>query len=257
MSFHGQTVVVLGASGVVGSGVVCKFLGQGATVVGVSRSQQNLERLIAQMGLFKAVEDARFVPVVGDFQDEDGALATRRSVLAALTQGVPIDHVVSVLGFVSPAKPPTDSPLSALTEALADGLYNNFLAAKAFIPALKSRKGASFTLVSGGLAHNPPPSPGLWLGTVKNAALNALTMALATETAKDEVRVNSLCIHFGVAPVGGNKNQFGMPSEGDTLRLAPAFLGLARGGGGYKGQVVCLRSWDDAERLGQATTQAV
>ena len=76
----------------------------------------------------------------------------------------------------------------------------------------------------------------------------SLTYALAAETSNNKVRVNTICIHFGVAPVGGTQNQFGMPSEGDTLRLAPAFLGLARGT--QKGQVLCLSSWADAERLG-------
>ena len=115
------------------------------------------------------------------------------------------------------------------------------------LPELKGRAGASFTLVSGGLAHIPPPNPTLWLGTVKNAALNALTLALAAETAGDAVRVNTVCIHFSVAPVGGDKNQFGMPSESDTRRLGPAFLGVARGA--HKGRVLCLSSWADADRL--------
>jgi NAD(P)-dependent dehydrogenase (short-subunit alcohol dehydrogenase family) len=87
----------------------------------------------------------------------------------------------------------------------------------------------------------------VWLGSVKNAALNGLSNALAAETAKSKVRVNTVCIHFGVAPIGGDKNQFGMVAEGDTLRLAPAFLGIARGT--QKGQVLCLGSWADAEKL--------
>jgi NAD(P)-dependent dehydrogenase (short-subunit alcohol dehydrogenase family) len=93
----------------------------------------------------------------------------------------------------------------------------------------------------------PPPNISLWLGTVKNAALNALTLALAAETANDKVRLNTVCIHFGVAPPGGDKNQFGMSTEGDTLRLAPAFLGIARGT--QKGQLLCVSSFADAEKL--------
>ncbi len=80
------------------------------------------------------------------------------------------------------------------------------------------------------------------------AAINALTLALEAETASVAVRVNTVCIHFSVAPVGGDKNQFGIPSEATTLRLAPAFLALARGT--QKGKVVCLGSFAEAERLG-------
>ena len=244
MSFEHRTVVVIGATGVVGGGVVRKYLDAGATVVGVSRSAANLEKLRQQMGI--SGRDA-FQSVVADFKDEPSADQAKEAILSVIPGGA-IDHVVSVQGFVEFAKPPTHSSLDALKSALSDGLYNNYLAAKALLPELKSRDGASFTLVSGGLAHFPPPNPALWLGTVKNAAINALTYALAAETSNNKVRVNTICIHFGVAPVGGSQNQFGMPSEGDTLRLAPAFLGLARGT--QKGQVLCLSSWADAERLG-------
>jgi len=145
-------------------------------------------------------------------------------------------------------KGPTDTSVGDFAGALDDGLYNNFLAAKALLPAMKGRAGASFTLVSGGLAHIPPPVPGLWLGTVKNAAINALGMALATETARDAVRVNTVCIHFAVAAPGGTRNHFDMPAEGDTLRLAPAFLAV--GAGTRKGQLICLASWAEADALG-------
>lgn len=243
MSAQSKTVLVIGASGVVGSGVVRRFLDAGATVIGVSRSLEKLARMREQIGVSAAEP---FVAVEGEFADEVSAGHAKAAVEAA-AGGRELDHVISVQGFVNFAPPPTQTPLEALRSALDDGLYNNLLAAKAFLPGLKQREGASFTLVSGGLAHIPPPNPALWLGTVKNAALNALQLALTTETASDKVRVNTLCIHFGVAPVGGSKNQFGMPAESDTLRLGGAFVGLARGT--QKGQLICLHGWADADAL--------
>jgi NAD(P)-dependent dehydrogenase (short-subunit alcohol dehydrogenase family) len=243
MTLATRNVVVVGATGVVGSGIVRRYLDAGATVVGVSRSADNLARLREKM---KIGVSEPFHGIIGEFRDDATAAAAHRAVSAALGDR-PIDHVVTAQGFVVLAPPPTAAPLTALERALADGLYNNLLAARVFLPGLKARRGASFTLVSGGLAHIPPPNPGLWLGTVKNAAINALSHALAAETATDEVRVNTICIHFGVAPVGGEKNQFGMVAGGDTLRLAPAFLAVARSA--RKGQVICLQSWDDADQL--------
>ena len=243
MSFANKTVVVLGATGVIGSGAVRKYLDAGATVVGVSRSAQNLDALRERIGIGQSES---FLGVVGDFVRESSAEEVYQSVTAALG-GKEIDHVVSVLGFAVVGNPPTATSLDVMRGALDDGLINNFLAAKVFLPGLKSRPGASYTIVSGGLAHMPPPMPGLWLATVKNAALNALSNSLASETAKDEVRVNTLCVHFGVAPVGGKQNQFGMPAESDTLRLGPAFLGVARGT--QKGQIICLDSWATTDRI--------
>jgi 3-oxoacyl-[acyl-carrier protein] reductase len=243
MEFKGKTAVVVGASGVVGSGIVRTYLDAGAQVVGVSRSEANLAKLKRTMTI--GAGDA-FRGVVGDFSNE-AAAAAAKSAIDAVLEGAPYDHVVTAQGFVAMAKAATETPLAELRRALDNGFYNNFLVAKALLPDQKSRAGTSFTLVSGGLAHVPPPNPAVWLGTIKNAALNAMAFALAAETASDKVRVNTVCIHFGVAAKGGNQNQFGLSTEGDTLRLAPAFLGLARGK--QKGQVVCLASWADALAL--------
>jgi NAD(P)-dependent dehydrogenase (short-subunit alcohol dehydrogenase family) len=243
MSFENRVAVVIGASGVVGSGIVRKYLDAGATVVGVSRASSKLDQLKQQI---KIQASERFIPVVGDFKDEASAGAAKKAIATALG-GKPIDHIVSVQGFVAYGKAPTETPVQQLKSALDDGLFNNLLAAQTFLPDLKGREGSSFTLVSGGLAHIPPPNVSLWLATIKNASINALTLALAAETASDKVRVNTVCIHFGVAPVGGDKNQFGIPTEADTLRLGPAFLGVARGT--QKGQLICLNSWADADKL--------
>jgi NAD(P)-dependent dehydrogenase (short-subunit alcohol dehydrogenase family) len=245
MKFNGKTVVVIGASGVVGSGIVRAYLDAGAHVVGVSRSAAKLSKLKQTMAIGPA---EAFVEVVADFDDEEAATSAHASIRAAL-KGAAIDHVVSVQGFVPFAEAPTATPLMEFRRALDDGLFNNYLAATVLLPELKARDGATFTLVSGGLAHIPPPTPKLWLGTVKNAALNALNLALTSETANDKVRVNTMCIHVGVAPRGCNKNQLGMDTEGDTLRLAPAFLGVASGQ--QKGQIICITSWADADRLAQ------
>jgi NAD(P)-dependent dehydrogenase (short-subunit alcohol dehydrogenase family) len=135
------------------------------------------------------------------------------------------------------------------TDAFDDGLFIDVHGARALLPGIKQRP-ATFTMVSGGLAHVAPPDPAMWMGTLKNAAVNAFTLGLAAETQRDLVRVNTLCIHFGVAPMGGSQNQFGLPAERDTLGLAPAFLALARGK--QKGQVVCLSSWSDVDALARA-----
>jgi NAD(P)-dependent dehydrogenase (short-subunit alcohol dehydrogenase family) len=245
MSFQGKSVVVIGATGVVGSGICRAFLDQGAFVVAVSRSAQKLDELKKVISL-KAGEP--LVTAVGDFKDDASSARAMAAIDSALG-GRAIDHVISSQGFVKFGPPPTQSTSGQLHEALDDGLTVNFQAAKALLPGIKQRP-ATFTMVSGGLAHLPPPDPAMWMGTLKNAALNAFTLGLAAETARDHVRVNTICIHFGVAPIGGRQNQFGLAAERDTLSLAPAFLGLARSK--HKGQVLCLSSWADADALAKS-----
>lgn len=245
MTFQGKTVVVVGATGVVGSGISRAFLDQGAFVVGVSRSSEKLEELKKTISL-KPGET--FATAVGDFKDDSTSGRALAAIDAALA-GRPIDHVISSQGFVKFGPPPTQSTSAQLHEALEDGLTVNFQAAKALLPGIKQRP-ASFTMVSGGLAHMAPPDPAMWMGTLKNAAVNAFTFGLAAETARDLVRVNTICIHFGVAPIGGKQNQFGLPADRDTQGLAPAFLAIARGK--QKGQVICLNGWADVDALAKS-----
>jgi|JI10StandDraft_1071094.scaffolds.fasta_scaffold55022_4 NAD(P)-dependent dehydrogenase (short-subunit alcohol dehydrogenase family) len=245
MSFQGKTVVVVGATGVVGSGICRAFLDQGAFVVGVSRSAEKLEELKKTISV-KPGET--FATAVGDFKDDTTSGRALAAIDVALA-GRPIDHVISSQGFVKFGPPPTQSTSAQLHDALDDGLTVNFQAAKALLPGIKQRP-ASFTMVSGGLAHMPPPDPAMWMGTLKNAAVNAFTYGLAAETARDHVRVNTVCIHFGVAPIGGKQNQFGLAADRDTQGLAPAFLAIARGK--QKGQVICLNGWSDVDALAKS-----
>lgn len=96
MSFQGKTVVVIGATGVVGSGLCRAFLDQGAFVVGVSRSAEKLAELKKTISL-KPGE--AFATAVGDFKDDTTSGRALASIDTALA-GRPIDHVISSQGPV-------------------------------------------------------------------------------------------------------------------------------------------------------------
>ncbi len=244
--FGNKVIVVGGATGTVGSGIVRAFLNEGALVVGISRSEKKLEELKKTI-LVKPGEP--FYTVAGDFNNEAEALKTKEAVVKVLN-GKPIDHIVSSIGFVTLATAPTKTETSLVDDAFEHGFFNTVLMAKVFLPLLKQQEGSSYTMVSGGLAHGLPgfvPNvENLWLASVKNAAVNSLTFGLNAETINDKVRVNTICIHFGVAPVGHTANQMGMPAEFDTLALAPAFLEVAKGS--VRGEVICLHTWEDVKK---------
>jgi NAD(P)-dependent dehydrogenase (short-subunit alcohol dehydrogenase family) len=141
-SFTGKTVVVLGATGVVGSGICRAFLDQGAFVVAVSRSAGRFDDLSKTLAL-KASDG--FATAVGDFKDEASSGLAMAAIDRALA-GRAIDHVISSQGFVKFGPPPTQSTAAQLNDALADGLTINFNAAKALLPGIKPRA-ASFTMV--------------------------------------------------------------------------------------------------------------
>ena len=231
------------------------------------------DRIVAALKVIGADKDVSAVAVVGVFDSEEHAVAARDAGVRAA--GGDIDHVVTVQGFADIGPAVTATPLADLQATLANGLYNNVLAAKVFVPLLKKRDGATFTLVSGGLAH-AAYHESQWRATVKNAAINAFTLGLAKETEKDAVRVNNICIHFSVGPVEGGestldaarrvhtfmartddprggthaerKNQLGMPAERTTFSLGQAFVGLSKDASA-RGRVICLAGWADVDAL--------
>ncbi len=244
--FINKVIVIAGATGTVGSGAVRAFLNEGAHVVGISRSAKKLEALKNTLSIRP---DEPFYSIAGDFNNDAEAAKTTKAVKTAL-KGKPIDHVISTIGFVTLAAAPTKTDSSLVRDAFDHGFFNTVLLAKYLLPELKNQEGSSYTIVSGGLAHGLPGfipnAENLWLATAKNATVNSFTYGLNAETINDKVRVNTICIHFGVAPVGGNANQMGMPADKDTLALAPAFLEVANGTA--KGEVICLNTWDDVNK---------
>jgi NAD(P)-dependent dehydrogenase (short-subunit alcohol dehydrogenase family) len=244
--FKNKVIVIAGATGTVGSGAVRAFLNEGAIVAGISRSAEKLEALKISLSIQPG---EAFYGVEGDFNNDEAAAKTMESVKKALN-GKPIDHVISTIGFIKPAVAPTKTDSSIVRDAFENGFFNIVLMAKYFLPGLKDQDGSSYTIVSGGLAHGLPGFvanvENLWLVSARNAAVNNLTYGFHAETINHKVRVNTVCIHFGVAPIGENSNQMGMHAENDTLALAPVFLQVAKGTA--KGLVICLEKWQDVNK---------
>lgn len=59
--------------------------------------------------------------------------------------------------------------------------------------------------------------------------------------------MNVLCIHYGVAPFGGEKNQFNMPSS-DTSLTGPVFVAVGKSDK-KKGEVICLTSIETTQEI--------
>jgi len=206
-------------------------------------NKKKLEALGAKLG--KLATKDNFFPVVGDFADEKAAKATFAAVQAVAKT---YHHVVSNIGFVDAAKAGvTATPLAEFKQlCYGASFFPSVLAAQVFLPPLKDVAGSSYSISSGGLAHFCM-KPEFFAATIKNSATNALGLCLAKEFEKSAVRVNVVCIHFGVAEFDGAKNQFGMDAA-DTRRLAPAYLTLMSSAK-PRGLIQCLNTVEDAEKL--------
>jgi NAD(P)-dependent dehydrogenase (short-subunit alcohol dehydrogenase family) len=162
MSLKGKNALVLGATGVIGSGAAFQLLNEGATVVVVSRTESKLQELIQELGADKD----RLVGIVAGYGTKKEVEQMYAKVKVAL-KGASPDHVVSSIGFA--AVTPTgiiDADLTALQDSFSESLFPNILTAQVILADIRDKEGATFTLVSGGLAHKCY-FPGTWAATIK------------------------------------------------------------------------------------------
>lgn len=241
MSVSGKNVLVLGGTGVVGTGIINAFLEAGAHVIAVARSASKATELESKF------QGKPLKTLVGGFDSAEQATKSKDDVVKILGGGT-LNHIVSTLGFALVGETPVSKGSITLLHDTLKDIEPTFFSIGAFLDLVKDTEGASYTVVNGGLRHNCF-MPNMWSATVKNTALDGIILSLYKETEDAKVRANCVCIHFGVAPHGGTANQWGMPSS-DTYDLGPVFVKVATNA--IKGESVCLNSIEDAKKYASA-----
>jgi NAD(P)-dependent dehydrogenase (short-subunit alcohol dehydrogenase family) len=161
----------------------------GADVVAVSRARERLARLEQSITEQGGRPHGTVTTQVGDVGHEPGAARLLRDLLA---DGRPFDAVVASIGGWRQGPGVTETPVETWREVLDQSLTPHFLAARALLPALADRAGATYTFVNGGGALHPVPGAGAIC--VSAAAQLMLAAVLASEYEGRAVRVNALVL---------------------------------------------------------------
>jgi NAD(P)-dependent dehydrogenase (short-subunit alcohol dehydrogenase family) len=174
-----KTVIVTGASQGIGAAIVQVFLDRGYNVVATSRS----------------VSKAGFAPspslalVDGDI----GQAATAEKVAeTAIDKFGSIDHVVNNAGIFS-AKPFTDYTADDFRRFVSTNLEGFiFITQFAVKQMLAQGTGGSVTSITASLADNPIAGVPASIAMITKGGLNAITLSLASEYAKSNIRFNAV-----------------------------------------------------------------
>jgi NAD(P)-dependent dehydrogenase (short-subunit alcohol dehydrogenase family) len=172
-----KTVIVTGASQGIGAAVVQSFLDRGYNVVATSRS----------------VSKAGFAPspnlalVDGDI----GHAATAEKVSqTAISKFGSIDHIVNNAGIFS-AKPFTDYTVDEFRGFVSTNLEGFiFLTQRAVKQMLSQGTGGSVTTITTSLVANPIAGVSASIPMITKGGLEAISLSLASEYAKDNIRFN-------------------------------------------------------------------
>jgi NAD(P)-dependent dehydrogenase (short-subunit alcohol dehydrogenase family) len=187
LKLAGRIVVVAGAAGGgIGTTTTRRLAEEGATVVAVSRSQDNLDK---HMGPLIA-KGLAIVPVAADISTDEGIATTMAAVKK--TKGT-LYGLVNVAGNAAPQTwmPTTRVSRKDWRELFQQNLETMFFMSQAVAAELKAQKlpGAIVSISSISGMNTAPFHSGY--GAAK-AAIVAVTRTMATELALDNIRVNAI-----------------------------------------------------------------
>jgi len=187
LRLDGRIVVVSGAGGGgIGTTVAGMAARAGATVVAVSRSQENLDQHIGPL----VADGLSIVPVAADASTDEGVAATLEQVRR--TEGE-LYGLVNVAGGAAPATwmPSTRVSRADWRDLFAANLETMFFMSQAVAGELKTLgKPGSIVSISSISGMNTAPFH-IAYGTAK-AAIVAATRTMAVELALDNIRVNAI-----------------------------------------------------------------
>jgi NAD(P)-dependent dehydrogenase (short-subunit alcohol dehydrogenase family) len=174
-----QTMIVTGASQGIGAAVVQAFLDRGYNVVGTSRS-------ISRSGLTSAPNLALVDGDIGDPATADEVART------AIAQFGSINHLVNNAGIFA-AKPFTEYTADDLRRFVSTNLQGFVYMTQCTVKQMLTQgTGGSVTSITTSLVDNPIAGVSVSIPMITKGGLNAATVSLASEYAKQRIRFNAV-----------------------------------------------------------------
>jgi NAD(P)-dependent dehydrogenase (short-subunit alcohol dehydrogenase family) len=218
-----KTVIVTGASQGIGAAIAKAFLDRGYNVVATSRS----------ISKSSFAPSANLALVDGDIGDSSTA---ERVAQAALSKFGSIDHLVNNAGIYT-AKPFTDYTIDDLRGFVSTNLEGFVFMTQITVKQMLAQgAGGSVTTITAALADNPIAGAPSSIPMITKGGLNAITLSLAIEYAKQHIRFNAVAPGIVNSPMHAtNPKEFlrtlspmGTISETQDVADAVVYLAEAR-----------------------------
>jgi NAD(P)-dependent dehydrogenase (short-subunit alcohol dehydrogenase family) len=176
---NAKTVIVTGASQGIGAAIAHAFLDRGYNVVASSRS-------MTKSGF---APSSNLALVDGDIGDSSTAEKVEQ---AALSKFGSIDHLVNNAGIYA-AKPFTEYTVDDLRGFVSTNLDGFVFMTQIVVKQMLAQGvGGSVTTITAALADNPIAGAPSSVPMITKGGLNAITISLAIEYAKQHIRFNAV-----------------------------------------------------------------
>jgi 3-oxoacyl-[acyl-carrier protein] reductase len=215
MRLDGKVAVVTGAASGFGEGIARAYVAEGARVVVADLNADGARRVASSLG-------AAAVAIGGDVSKGPDCAAMIDRAVSAFGG---LDIVVNNAGTTHRNK-----PLLEVTEAEFDRVYavnvkSIYWMAQAAVPVLRAQ-GRGGSIINIGSTAGIRPRPGLTWYNGSKGAVNTITLTMAQELAKDNIRVNSICPVIGVTAL--LEEFMGMPDTPENRARFLATIPLGR-----------------------------
>jgi 3-oxoacyl-[acyl-carrier protein] reductase len=215
MRLAGKIAIVTGAASGFGEGIARAFAAEGGRVVVADINEEGAARVAGSLG-----EAA--VAIGGDVSKGPDCAAIVERAVAAFGG---LDIVVNNAGTTHRNK-----PLLEVTEAEFDRVYavnvkSIYWMTQAAVPVLR-RQGRGGSIINIGSTAGIRPRPGLTWYNGSKGAVNTITLSMAQELAKDNIRVNSICPVIGATAL--LEEFMGMPDTPENRGRFLATIPLGR-----------------------------
>ena len=175
-------VIITGAGSGIGLDMARAFLARGARLVINGRNREKLER--ARRGL----DPERVVAVPGEIGDP----ATARALAAAAHEQLGgVDVLVNNAGIFA-VKPFLESTAADLERFFATNVKGTYLVTQAIVPLMIAGGGGSIINVGAVLVEQAMTGVPVSAAMASKGGVHALTVSLAAELARHNIRVNTL-----------------------------------------------------------------
>jgi 3-oxoacyl-[acyl-carrier protein] reductase len=184
MRLKDKIAIVTGAGGGFGEGIARLYAAQGAKVVVTDLRADAAQRVAGEIGA---------IAVVGDVSKGADVQAM---VDTAVREFGGLDIVVNNAGTTHKNGPILDVDEESFDRVYAVNVKSIYWMAQAAIPVLR-RQGRGGSIVNISSTAGIRPRPGLVWYNGSKGAVNIITQCMATELARDNIRVNAVCPVIG------------------------------------------------------------
>lgn len=240
---EGKVALITGASGGIGSAVTKRFIKEGARVILIARSLDNLKQLYEEITKLEEFKEDYVKLIQLDLLDlENVKFLPNRIENLKLSESGALDILVSCVGILGKLSSINDLKVEEFQEVININFTANWYLLKNLDPMLKKSDAGRMIFVTSDITSSPDSFPYRIPYAASKAALETMIKTYSSETKHTKLCVNAV---YPADPVDTRMYREAFPTKDTSELISPdeltdKFVELASEGCNVTGEVIPL-----------------